>query len=193
MLEAMSPVLQGIGVYYTNLIVGGIDFSDQLYIFDMLRFKGDSYKIVEAILDVHKKYNPEMIGIEKGQLELAIKPILKKRMRERRQFPTLAEGDNALVPINDKLTRARPLQGRMQQGMVYFLNTQPWVETAEFELLRFPGGVHDDIVDALAWLVRMTMQVDPPPKPTAKLLEKSWKKKLALYTGQGARGGHMAS
>lgn len=178
---------------YTVGLVGGIDYNDQMYVFDMLRFKGDSFKIVEAILDVHKKYNPEIIGIEKGQLELAIKPILKKRMRERRQFPTLAENDKALVPITDKLTRARPLQGRMQQGMVYFLNTQPWIETAEFELLRFPGGVHDDIVDALAWLTRLTMQEEPPPKPTAALLRKSWKKKLDQYVGAGSRNGYMGA
>ena len=178
---------------YTVGVVGGIDYNDQLYVFDMLRFKGDSYQIVEAILDTYNKYKPETIGIEKGQLELAIKPILKKRMRERRLYPTLAEGDRALVPITDKLTRARPLQGRMQQGMVYFLNTQPWIETAEFELLRFPGGVHDDIVDALAWLVRLCMQEDPPPKPTAKLLEQSWKKRIGRYTGLGARDGFMSS
>ena len=178
---------------YTVGVVGGVDFNDQLYVFDLIRFKGDSYRIVEAILNVYEKYKPEIIGIEKGQLEMAIKPILKKRMQERRLYPTLAEGDRALVPITDKLTRARPLQGRMQQGMVYVLNTQPWVETFEFELLRFPGGVHDDIVDAMAWLTRLVMREDPPPKPTAALLKKTWKKRLKHYVGGGARDGYMGA
>lgn len=178
---------------YTVGVVGGLDYNDQLYVFDLIRFKGDSFKIVEAILSVYEKYRPELIGIEKGQLELAIKPILKKRMREKRLYPTLAEGDKALVPITDKLARARPLQGRMQQGMVYLLNTQPWVETAEYELLRFPGGVNDDIVDALAWLTRLAMMSDPPPKPTGKLAEKSWRARLGQYVNEGGSSGPMAA
>lgn len=178
---------------YTVGVVGGLDFNDQLYVFDMLRFKGDSFKIVDAILGVYEKYKPEIIGIEKGQLELAIKPILKKRMKERRLYPTLAEGDKALVPITDKLTRARPLQGRMQQGMVYFLNTQPWLETLEHEFLRFPGGVHDDIVDAMAWLMRLVMNEEPPAKPGEKESKKSWRDKLSRYVNEGRGVGHMGA
>lgn len=83
-------------------------------------------------------------------------------MLERKLYPVLAEGDNALKPITDKMTRARPLQGLMQQGMCRFPKDEPWVETMQMELLRFPNGAHDDIVDAGAWLARMAERIGAP-------------------------------
>lgn len=172
---------------YSVIAIGGLDWQDQIYVVDIIRFKGDTFKIVEALIAAQKKYDLEMVGIEKGQLELAIKPVLEKRMRETRTYLNLAEGDMALVPITDKLTRARPLQGRMQQGMVYLLNTQPWLEATVHELLRFPGGVNDDIVDALAWLVRLIMKQTPPAPPGADRKRKSWRDNLNSLMGQNVK------
>jgi len=179
---------------YSVIAVGGLDYNDQVYIVDVIRFKGDTFKIVDALIEVQRKYAPEVVGIEKGQLELAIKPVLRKRLREERIVMTLAEGDQALVPITDKLTRARPLQGRMQQGMVYFLNTQPWLDAVQHELLRFPGGVHDDIVDALAWLMRLLLMQTPPEKPGSKgkRKHKSWRDNLNSLIGQQAKSAMSA-
>jgi len=159
---------------YTVGVVGGLDYNDQIHIIDVIRGRMDTFRIAEAILDVYAKYGLEKIGIERGQLELAIRPQLRKRQRERRLYPTY---DETLTPISDKEIRARPLQGRMQQGMVYFPQNQPWLETVRHEMLRFPGGVHDDIVDALAWLVRMMMK-EAPPTPPKRSRRKSWKDKL---------------
>lgn len=159
---------------YSVGAVGGLDYNDQLHVVDIIRGRWDTFAVVEAILDMYEKYRPEVIGIELGQLELSIRPQLNKRMRERKLYPTF---DETLRPITDKISRARPLQGRMQQGMVYFPATASWIEMTRHEMLRFPGGVHDDIVDSLAWLARVAMKSEPPKPPKAKRL-KSWKDKL---------------
>lgn len=159
---------------YTVGVIAGLDHTDQLFVLDVMRFRGDAYKIAEAIVTSANRWQVELVGIEKGQLEQAIRPTLLKMMREKRAKFALAEGDRALVPVTDKLSRARPLQGRLQQGMIYFDNTQGWCENLIFEALRFPVGVHDDQVDALAYLVRMVMREDPPKPPrrqTAKTLQ----------------------
>ena len=39
----------------------------------------------------------------------------------------------------------------MERGLVYFPKDQEWVSEVERELLTFPVGVHDDIVDTLAY------------------------------------------
>lgn len=170
---------------YTSFAVGGLDYDDQVHILEVIRFRKNTYGIVEALLDLVQKYDPYLVGIEKGQLEHAIKPQLQKRMRERRVFPTLAEGDKALKPVQDKWKRARPLQGRLQQGVVYFPLPEmaPWVETVIHEMLRFPGGLHDDMVDALAWLIRMMINENPPRRPRRKK-HKSFRDKLKVTDGR---------
>ena len=118
-------------------------------------------------------------------LEMALKPELVRQSAKRGIYPVL---DEELKPITDKLVRARPLQGRMQAGGVLLPNDQPWVDELVMELLRFPGGLHDDIVDALAWLVRMLGRTvhkpkskRPPRRPT-----KSWKDELKKYVKGGS-------
>lgn len=170
---------------YTVGAVIGVDYDDHIHVIDIIRGRWDTYGIVETVLDVAAKYKPQMVGMEKGHLEMAIKPVLQKRMRERREYYTFAEGKDALTPVTDKSVRARPLQGRMQQGMVTFPNDQPWVEVAQQELLRFPAGVHDDIVDALSWAVRLSMRY-PPPQPPRNKRNKSWRDKLKNHiVGRG--------
>ena len=147
---------------WTVGVIGGLDHLDQLYVLDVLRFRGDADKIAEAIVTSAMRWNAELVGIERGQLEMAIGPTLRKMMRLKRSKFALAEGENALVPITDKMSRARPLQGLMQQGRVFFDSSQPWCEELIEEMLRFPVGVFDDRVDALAWLARMALRLDPP-------------------------------
>lgn len=166
------------------------DQHDQLFVLDVVRIKGDSFQIVEAILDTAMKYsgpqNGYLLGVESGQIWLAIKPLLEKRMSERGQFVAY----EALKPLTDKMARARPLQGRLQQGRVIFPEGATWLPTVEQEMLRFPAGAHDDIVDALAWAVRLSLD-KPPPTPPEPPPQKSWRDSLGSF-GQGDIG-HMAA
>jgi predicted phage terminase large subunit-like protein len=52
-------------------------------------------------------------------------------------------------PISDKVSRFAPLEGRYEMGQVYHSRGLP--PEFESELLSFPIGSHDDMVDALAY------------------------------------------
>jgi predicted phage terminase large subunit-like protein len=167
------------------------DESDTLHVTGIKRFKGDSFAIVEAILDTAEPYLKHhsfsyLIGFEDGQIFKAIEPLLKKRMSERRLYPSY----EILKPLSDKIARARALQGRMQQGRVVFPEEVFWLETVRQELLRFPAGAHDDVVDALAWAVNLCIGKAPPRVREAKKM-KTWREKLAATTGHG--GSHMSA
>lgn len=167
------------------------DETDTLYVLEIFRMKGDSFQIIEAMLDTALRWgsNPTtgyLMGAENGQIWLAIEPLLKKRMSERRQYTPY----EVLRPMTDKLARARPLQGRMQQGRVVFPEEASWLPQAQQELLRFPAGAHDDVVDALAWAAQLCMGQDPPRLAEPPVLP-SWRDKLTAIAG--GDGSHMVA
>lgn len=160
---------------YTVGTVALQDADDVLHVVDQVRFKsGDAFHIVEAILNLALKWHNATLslGFEDGQIYRSIEALLKKRMKERKFYPSIV----VLKPITDKLARAKTLQGRMQQGMVSFVSG-PWYESMKLEMLRFPAGMHDDQVDSLAWVAQMVVGRAPPNKPREKSLP-SWRDRL---------------
>lgn len=135
---------------YTVGIVVGVDEQDQLYVVDMVRGRFDGFEIVERILDLYEMWKPSIIGIEKGHIEMALGPFLEKRVRERGLYEAYFK--DLKTGRRDKEARARAIQGRMQQGMVFLPKEENFTGPLVAELLRFPNGVHDDQVDALAWI-----------------------------------------
>lgn len=120
------------------------DENNFLHVLDIVRFKGDTFVIIEAILDFYEKWSlypdtPVTLGVEDGQIWRAIQPVFLQRCAERNKFPAF----EVLKPLTDKLVRARAFQGRMQQGRVIF-QEGPWLHNLKRELLRFPAGEHDD-------------------------------------------------
>jgi predicted phage terminase large subunit-like protein len=135
---------------YSVGIVVGVDEYDNLFVVDVVRGKYDGFELVEQILDLYETWRPGIVGIERGHIEMALGPFLQKRTRERGLNEAYFK--DLKVGRRDKEARARAIQGRMQQGMVYFPKDAVWTGTMVAELLRFPNGAHDDQVDALAWI-----------------------------------------
>lgn len=168
------------------------DENDYLHLVEVVRFRGDSFVIVEEILNAVQRWGSERsapltLGFEDSQIWKAIKPLLEKRMAERALYPAY----EVMKPLTDKLARARPLQGRMQQGRVYFPKEATWLNDVQTELLRFPAGAHDDIVDAMAWCTHLCIGKSPKMMPKRKE-PPSWREKLKALT-QLSGGSHMTA
>lgn len=169
------------------------DETDALHLVEVIRFRGDSFTIVEEMLNAVERWGAEptaplTLGVEDSQIWKAVKPLFEKRCSERRLYPPF----EVLKPLTDKLARARSLQGRMQQGRVYFPKDAPWLNDVHTELLRFPAGAHDDIVDAMAWAVNLCVGRSPRvvPKPKHML---GWRDKLTQYGTIQGEYSHMAA
>ena len=168
-----------IGIKETNdwtvgLIVG-IDREETVWVLDRVRGRWDGMDIVERICDTHQHWRPYITGIEKGQISMALGPFLDKRIQERGLWDLHYE---PLPPgRRDKLARARPIQGRMKQGKVRLPKDAVWFHELQEELLRFPNGLNDDQVDALAWVGQMMAQFGTQPLPHQPK-GKSWKDQL---------------
>jgi len=114
--------------------------------------------------------------------------LLMSRFAERKVFPAFEE----LKTLTDKMARASKLQGRLQHGRVWLPENSPFTRLVLHELLRFPAGSHDDIVDALAHAVNLIVTKTPKQarRPINRL--KSWRDKISTLGGLGAET-HLSS
>ena len=163
---------------YTVGMIVGVNERDELYIMDVVRGRYDGFEIVERILDLYEQWKPSMVGIEKGHIEMALGPFLEKRIRERGLYEIYIK--DLKTGRRDKEARARAIQGRMQQGMVFFPREALFTGPMVAELLRFPSGIHDDQVDALAWLGLMMTEFSTYQAPVVHI--PSWRDRLNSIT-----------
>lgn len=167
----------------------GVDKDDNIYVLNLVRARMDALQIVEAILDMWVAHpNTQACGIEEGQIKLTMGPMLEKRVAERRLF------NFHQIPLKpgrqDKVARARTIQGRMQQGRVFFpkVENAPWMERLIDEMLAFPFGKNDDQVDTLGYCGLMAAEVTPPTIDTAfKNADVGWKAKLQGFVANGRK------
>lgn len=131
------------------------------------------------------------IGFEKAMLENVTKWLLKQEMKKRNHFLSTQD----LVWDGDKQTRIETrLQPRYIQNVIYH---QRDMGELEHQLLRFPYGAHDDIIDALQGLVQLLQfpkQMTKPQKDVddidiirgimKKSLTKKKKRSQPLLTGK---------
>ena len=57
-------------------------------------------------------------------------------------------------PKDDKATRMMAETPEIERGAVFLPKGAPWLETFHDEVVRFPKGKHDDIVDSLSQYCR---------------------------------------
>lgn len=131
----------------TCLLPVGVDENDVIYVLpDLFWTKADSGEVVEAMVALMKRRKPHTWWAEAGHISKSIGPFLTRRMQESKVYTFVEES----TPSRDKPTRAQSIRGRMKMGMVRFPREAHWWPKAFTELLAFPGGKHDDFVDALA-------------------------------------------
>lgn len=163
---------------WTVGVVMAYNADGDVFLVDMVRGRFGTQQIVGLFCDMIQKWDVQRCGMEHGHIKMTLWPLVVDEMRKRRITCSI---DEDLKPIKDKMTRARPLQSLFQTGRVYFLSGLRFTERVEAELLRFPSGTNDDIVDALAWVALMCRRI-PRPKFThargKKQAAKSWKTAL---------------
>lgn len=138
-------------------------------VLDALRGRWRVDELTTRMVDLIERYrhNAAKLGVEQGTIWEAIKDSFFAKMRARGLTIAI---DHSLRPMTDKRIRARPLQAWMQSGRLTFPTGQPWMDQIRSELLRFDAGVHDDAVDAFAWLVRM---LEKEARPDIDMLRRS--------------------
>lgn len=160
---------------YTVGYTAALSRTDDLYIIERERGRWPAHEIVERVLDSQKRNNTQIVGMEKGHIQMTLGPFMSKRMAERRQMGFLLHP--LAVGRRDKQARARSIQGRMQQGRVHFPANAPWLADAMRELMRFPLGANDDDADSLGHMGLLLDEMTTTREPAA-VAKKSWRDRI---------------
>jgi predicted phage terminase large subunit-like protein len=135
----------------TAIVVCGVDHRNQIWVLPSWFWKRvDSGAAVDEMLEKNKVWHPQTWWLGKDAFEGVVAPFIRVRMRETNNFINL----EPLTESKDKEVRARSIQARMRQKVVFFPKFAPGWKDVESELLNFPNDEHDDWVDALANLGR---------------------------------------
>lgn len=153
----------------TCFLPAGVDSEGVLWILpDWFWNRVDTLEGCNAMLDMSKRRSPIVWWAGKENITGSIAPFLYKLMQERNIYVPIDE----LSEARDKEAKAQPIKARMQAGMVKFPEFAEGWDVALNELLTFPGGLHDDFVDALAKLGQgLSLMVSSSLKPTEKTVE----------------------
>ena len=131
---------------FTVHVVVAVDAMDMIHIVDMWIGKATPDVWTDAMLDLMVRWKPLMWAEGKGGLQRAADPFITKRQKERKVWSARMQ----ISETENKEARAQSFQGRMATGCVFWNEKAPWYSEAKNQLLKFPTGTNDDIVDALS-------------------------------------------
>ena len=160
---------------FTEHGIAGVDANKNIYVIDWWKKQSTSDVWIDSQCDLIVKHSPLCWFGEAGPIRRAIEPFLMQRMQAREAYCRI----EWLASINDKPTRARPIQAMASMGKVFLPKNAPWKADLLNQLLRFPAGKYDDGVDVLSLFGRGLEHIRGP------------KKRASIKTIPEGRGGWM--
>ena len=155
---------------YTAMVVIGKGADDNFYMIDMIRDRLDLPGKCEALMDLHRKYKPNMVYYEEYGAMADIQHIHYVQDKEQYHF--------AITRVAGKLSK----MDRIQSLIPLFKEERIWIPTkllkndyegipkdlikvfVNDEYLNFPYSAHDDMLDALSRINDPNVSIRPPKR-----------------------------
>ncbi len=141
---------------YTSVMVVGLAADKNMYILDMYRDRLSLVERCDLMFRLHQRWQPKAIGYEQYGMQADIQHFEDKMNQDNYRFPLTEVGGN--IPKRERIGRLIPLFSAkrvyLPEVMIKTNYEQTPIELTnafvEQEIIAFPVGVHDDMLDALA-------------------------------------------
>ena len=128
---------------FTAMIVADLYTDGNVYIRAIRNQRTSPSVTADTVRELDEIYKPQVIGIEKGALGLVFRDLLEG-------LPVIG-----LEPDKDKVRRLLAVSRFFEAGRVYTVKNIQNGQALREQLIEFPKGTHDDMVDAAAYAVRL--------------------------------------
>jgi len=173
---------------FSVFLIAGIDENRTIHILDVIRERLDGREIVDTLINLQRIYDPFAFGIEEMQVSKSIGPFLREEMIRENQYLSIYSLKHG---GKDKITRCRSIQARLRAKTIKFEKKGEWYPDFEDELIRFPRDVHDDQVDAFAYLgLLLDKLIEAPTKAEQEDEEYADEHATEQYIGRNRTTGY---
>lgn len=135
---------------FTEHGIIGIDHIGDWWVLDWYFKQCQTDVGIKAFIAMIKKHKPRRWWNEGGSIDKAIAPTIRAEMKRAQSFVSI----EAMPSIDDKSMKAQAFHAVASAGTVHFPLRRKWVDHVMDQLVKFPGGKHDDAVDVLGLLGR---------------------------------------
>ena len=144
---------------YTAMVVVGVDAWGKVFVLEVVRNRFSPTELIGELFRLDDEYKPRSIGIEMVAFQKSLQYFIADESKSRHHYLPIKEL-KAGNQKDSKASRIMGLEPYYARGDVFHPNHAKNIDILEDELIRFPYGKHDDVIDALAYFP----QLITPPK-----------------------------
>jgi len=155
---------------FTVVLTVLVDDLNRIYVLEITRRRMDPMETIKAIFAHYERWNPIYVGIESVSYQKALKFFVDEEKRKQNStVKTMMVVE--IKPTTDKVTKIKKLQPKYALLNIFHNSDDRNTTILEEELIRFPKGVHDDVADALSYVIEIIV-------PIQKTIERKYKQHL---------------
>ncbi len=147
-------ISQKVNADYSAIVTVGVNGAGHWFVLDVEYGRYDPSTTIDAVFSAVQKWRPLTVGIEVVAYQAALQHFMEKEMPKRGIFFRITP----LKAEKKKEIRIDSLQPRFAVGTVWFKRDAAWLDKVESELLAYPHGAHDDVIDALAYMEQVVAE-----------------------------------
>lgn len=141
----------------TAIVSLAMDDSNTIYVHDYInkRYGNDLKPFFDDLFNFIAKYDPTKVAFEKTSASLMVEKPLEQEMQKRNKnfsiswlTPTRGSSQSRGNMSDGKYQRIASMEGDFKLGQI---KMRKWMSELQEQLLSFPRGQHDDLIDALAY------------------------------------------